>query len=701
MRRLALIALLFLANPAFPLIRTSAERELTAQQTDVTAFNQANAHIATDGSSFFTVWDDFGSGVLGARLDASGAVIDTTPLVVAPAADATLPEIAWGADRYLAVWQTTHAVNGRFIERDGTMREPFEIATRELYGGIETHLAFNGSVFLVTWLDSFNWRGRIIDPDGRLLAGVTLPGTDRDADLGALAGTFYYAYPARTDDNFAMLPRLVTVDASGQVSAPVDLGPANRLVEKFHIAARANDLLIAWSTSSGQELNDVLVTVVGVGAVETIAVPFKWLENVVVDGFGYLLIYGDNNQKLARRAQEAALPPFVVEAPTLTIMSDTATSATRIVSILRRFNAFDTMGGDLYVQNFFGDTTPRPLAAAPRHQELPDIAAATDGVKLAVWLGYETSQRVRAVYAMRLGAGGASLDAQPLRLGTTNNPHAPRVASNGTDWLVVWRNDMRVEAVRVAHDGTLRDSTPLLLNEVQTQSPPVVGWDGTTYLVAYLSGPRIYLANLYAVRVPAGGNPLPRFVVHQSGLLAYPAIAAGPNGALLVWNFSNEVRGALISQGDVVTPLTFQVPYGYITSVAWNRDTFLVAAKNGAPFNATVSWFTVDAFGNLGSAPAPIATSPAIAQSVMPHASAFGDDFLLLWNDPELHAAIIDRGGKLVSGPVVIAPLSTNAAAADGWIINSHTIGLPSRLISRVFLQTLELIANARRRSVR
>jgi hypothetical protein len=139
------------------------------------------------------------------------------------------------------------------------------------------------------------------------------------------------------------------------------------------------------------------------------------------------------------------------------------------------------------------------------------------------------------------------------------------------------------------------------------------------------------------------------------------------------------------------------VPYGYVSSIAWNKDAFLVAMKSGAPFGAQRNWMIVDAFGNLRSHTS-IETKYGNGTA---HVSAFGDDFLLLWNNPELNAVIIDRDGKVVSGPVTIGGMVNSAVAENGWIALSRPIGLPSRLISRVFLQTLELVANARRRSVR
>lgn len=694
LRPVLLSLLVLLASSAYPAIRVSGEREISARVTDLAPFDQTNAHIATDGTSFFTVWEELGSGVLGARLDAKGDVVDTMPLVVA--SGGSIPDIAWGGGHYLAVWQTPYpnrGISGRFIERDGSMGEPFLIRTRELFNGIETDLAFNGSVFLATWLDSFTRQGEIIDPSGHLLAEVAIPGTDPGADVAALAGTFYVAYPARIDPQ--MVPAMVTVDASGHTSAPVQIGPANQLVEKIHVAARSGDLLIAWSTSYGQELNSVVVTVAGVRDVETIPVPYKWLENVVVDGFGYLLVYGDDHQKLFRRAGIPAAPPLNIAAPAYTIMVDTATSNARTVSILRRNNQYDNLGGDLYVHEFF-EKSVKPLATAPRHQEFPAIASA-GGTKLAVWLETRPSERVRTVYARRLDANGNPLDAEPIEIGSTSSRSMTSVASNGTDWLVVWSTDSEVLGKRVAGDGTVLDAAPLKLSDAKPQSPPKVAWDGTSYVVVYTGGVKVYLAFVYATRVPASGPPSEPLRINDTFAVSNAVVAAGPNGALIVWNPFDHVAGALLSPTGTITPLTFEVPYGYLTSIAWNRDAFLVTMYD-ARFR-TLSWMTIDATGNLVTAPPAIETATS---AVYPSVSAFGENFLLFWNDPELRAAIVDRRGTILSGPAAIGPAAINpAAAADGVVLTAHTLDLPTRMVARVFVQTLEWIANARQRSVR
>jgi len=670
---------LLLALALFPLaalasIRVSPERELTPRQVDLAAFDQKNAHIATDGVSFFTIWED-NFDILGARLDASGALIDQTPVAVdATSNPVVLPEIAWGTDRYLAVWQTGSGVRGRFIERDGAMQEPFDIAGRTGYAG-RMHIAFNGSVFLVMWLDA-TFRGAIVDPSGRVLATteITRDFTTSETDLVAMGGTFYFAYGVYRSDG--MHVTALPIEASGEVGSKIEVAPPLRFGEKIHAAARANDLLIAWSAD--QAIHSVRLTRDAVGAVETIPVGFMWLENIVVDGFDYLLVYGDNAQKFARRAGAPATTPLPVSAPPESLLLDAATSGTRIATIMRRYSPFDATGGDLYT-TVFGENAIAPLATGPRHQELPAIAAA-GATKLVVWREHETSERKVALRALRLDASGAPLDAQPIELGASTSRSAPQVASNGTGWLVVWGSNNIVHAVRVSHDGTVIDAAPLPLGNQLIGDIGVV-WDGRSYVVAFGAGVHTTYA-MTVVRVPASGSPELPFGVHAPAPSGSPAIAAGPNGTLIVWYYINHIQGVLLSRTDVITPLALATDYGYPSSVAWNSDAFLLVAS----YRGTLHWLRIDAFGNASQSPASIDAPGAVT----PRVTAFGDAFLLLWIDSDLRAAIINRDGRVAAAPAVIGPAGVTFAAADAQLVTSHPIGHPSHFASRLFVQTIE-----------
>ena len=684
-----LLALALVPLAALGSIHISPERELTPRQFDLPAFDQSDPHIATDGESFFTVWED-AFNILGARLDANGTLIDEIPLPVATTGNSKVdPEIAWDTDRYLAVWQSGAGIHGRFIERDGTMQEPFDIATRAGYAAI-THVAFNGSVFLVMWRDQ-TFRGAIVDPSGRVLAKSEItPQTEfiRDetgTDLVAMGETFYFTYGVYRADGFHVVA--VPVDASGHTGGRIELTSPIRTGEKIHAAARANDLLVGWS--SEQAIHSVRITAVGPGLVESIPVGAMWLENIVVDGSDYLLVYGDNVQKFARRAGIPAAEAFPVSAPPDSLLSDVATGHTRIVAVVRRHSPFDGMGGDLYTM-LFGENVIAPLATAPRHQEYPAIASA-GATKLVVWREQLTSERKVALRALRLDANGEPLDAQPIELIASTVLSPPHVASNGSGWLVVWSRLGTVYAVRVAPDGTVLDAAPLVLGNQLIGTIGVV-WDGTSYVVAFGGG----VGTTYAIgvtRVPSTGSPAPRFGIGAPAPSGSPAMAVGPEGTLIVWNYSNQTQGALLSQRDTLTPLRLATDFGFVTSAAWNRDTFLVIAIR----NGTLRWLRVDPFGNPSESLQSI-SAPGV---VRPQVTPFGDTFLLLWSDSSLRAAILNRAGEIAGEPVIVGPAGGGTfAAADGVIVVSHSIGHPAHFDSRLFVQTIEWTL-PRRRAVR
>jgi hypothetical protein len=70
----------------------------------------------------------------------------------------------------------------------------------------------------------------------------------------------------------------------------------------------------------------------------------------------------------------------------------------------------------------------------------------------------------------------------------------PRVASNGTDYLVVWqdtRNEPNedIYGVRVSASGTLLDPTGILISaDINQQMNPAVAFDGTNYFVVWEDG---------------------------------------------------------------------------------------------------------------------------------------------------------------------------------------------------------------------
>ncbi len=157
---------------------------------------------------------------------------------------------------------------------------------------------------------------------------------------------------------------------------------------------------------------------------------------------------------------------------------------------------------------------PGDLAAgvSAGDQTLPTVARGGSGW-LAVWEDNRAAQGGfvqaptglnpnRDIYAARLDANGALIDTVPIVVNQdTFDQVKPRVAWNGTHWLVVWQSSRTTQfyvtsgiyAARVAPDGTVLDNPPILIEDGDDfdERDPIVASDGVNWLVVwndYLQG---------------------------------------------------------------------------------------------------------------------------------------------------------------------------------------------------------------------
>ncbi len=100
------------------------------------------------------------------------------------------------------------------------------------------------------------------------------------------------------------------------------------------------------------------------------------------------------------------------------------------------------------------------------------------------------------IYAARLDAGGNVIDAVPIVVNQDPFDQVkPRVAWNGQHWLVVWQSARPTQfyvtkgiyAARVAADGSVLDDPPILIEDGDDfdERDPNVASDGTNWLVVY------------------------------------------------------------------------------------------------------------------------------------------------------------------------------------------------------------------------
>jgi hypothetical protein len=131
-----------------------------------TQFQQTNPDVAFDGMNYFAVWQDWyvnGYGIRGTRISQAGHVIDTTFILLS--GDGHAPQISFDGENYLVVWQryppgSWHRdIYGVRIDTAGVLVDSFPISTGagSQLAPTLTHGASNQIfVALSGWTDSIN-----------------------------------------------------------------------------------------------------------------------------------------------------------------------------------------------------------------------------------------------------------------------------------------------------------------------------------------------------------------------------------------------------------------------------------------------------------------------------------------------------------------------------------------------------------------
>lgn len=743
MKRTLLSLLVSLTLPLSAALVPGSEKPVTAPVLDLAAYDQSDARIASDGDAFLAVWIDHaitGPGdVLAMRIAPNGKRLGDEPVPIATtAADESQAAIAWGAGRYLVVWSTPAALRARFAGNDASLSAVIDIAALP-NGATAPRVAFNGHVFLVTWSNGFGatFRGAIVDPDGAVLKTFDIASTDKtiDTTLVASAGAFQFI-TAITD--FGGVPTgngypadvgLTRIDESGTVAPRVVVAPSASPVFALSAASRNDEIAIGWTTAlaiPGASVRTVRVTAAGAGAVESIPADGLVLDDLAADASGFLAIYGDDHQRFLRRLGNPTSTPLAIPALD-TEITDAASNGSITMAIVRGLSRpgfeYGPAGGDLYAMRLDTQTFD-PLAVAPRHQMFPDLAAASD-LRLAVWCEYVAGERRLGILASRLDANGLTLDPAGIDLGAAVfHAGPPRVASNGTDWLVTWVDATSVYGARLSHAGTRLDATPFLIASGALDGSGVaVTWDGAQYVVVYQRGQflRGLRATIRAARISPQGTIAPELTLSAEASNELPTIAGGPDGSLVIWRSGPFLQGALVSRTGSSSPVTFPAssPVGVRPTVAFTSGTYLVAAPVTGSFGTEIQWTLVSPTGNV--------TAPSTAfvpiDSTIVDAYGFpslelepsGDSFLLYWNGvghpreqrlATVYAARIDLRGALVDGPVPIgttlADLWPTLGASGATVVYARPLEHPVREVTRVFARTMQVTPrNPRRRAVR
>ncbi|MFL5731583.1 MAG: S-layer homology domain-containing protein [Chloroflexia bacterium] len=554
----------------------------------VAAGNQQNSQVAAGNGMYLVVWEDSRTNFQGVqsnqlptggepggqnlkdvyalRLDANGQPLDATPIVVAEATwDQFSPQVAWNGQNWLVVWNTqrvagltsTVDVMAARVSPEGVVLDPNGIVVDnsptvdELYPVV----ASDGSNWAVVWFDQESYfelraarvapNGTVMDPSGVPVYAPQFPHAPYNPTI-AFAGDEYLL--AWADNNDIKGERLSTALApmGGLITISAQIGNENMP----DVASNGTDFFVAWQ--DGRDLQTVEVFGARVAHAGQVLDPAGIdisagnggfpSPDVIWDGTQWFVTWEANNSSVY--AARVASTGTVLDPGGRSVVAGTG-SVPAIGSLgtggalvtwtdLRAggFTPYDVYSAPISAAGTVGTASPISMGAPSQRQ--PDLAPNGTGY-LSVFVS-EVSGETR-IKGQRLDANGNALDQEPFLIqGGARNLRDPRVAWNGTLYLVVWENSAGLNSTiagkRVAADGTVLDPSPI---SIMPGNDPDVDAVGGTFLVAGTHEPVLHTRYPKAVRVDAAGVVQGTPVIIGSSFAVNIKVAAFGTRWLVVW----------------------------------------------------------------------------------------------------------------------------------------------------------------------
>lgn len=438
-------------------------------------------------------------------------------------------------------------------------------------------------------------------------SGGTMMGTIVDTDLQVTARPFAimpaasWTRAASAGGGFliaghdsAGVVTAVIVDAAGRVH-PMSL-PVPRLSFDA-VASNGNEYLYLWQSDrtplaaqryspAGEAIGDLQV--IAQSASGNLFAP-----GAVWTGSDYLLTWAAGNDGWMRMLSGAPQSlgkglPSAAAGPSGTYLT---ISPPNMATTIRRLDT----GGAEHVLSYNETTQWSP-------------ALVVDGLEAAV-VWNEAGDVDSNLRFGRIGADGTRRDGPGIALPMAN-VH-PSIASDGTNRLIVWMADNRIQGLFVTRDS--RAGAPFIIGEETHNQWPAVAWTGTKYIVTWQAG--AFGFNVGAEVTPAG--VVTPFLL--SGTAFETIMAAGPR-TLVVSAYDGPGYVMKLSAGFLETPgFSYDLAqepqggdafYSTLHAVSNGRD-YLVAWTRHRAHHAEAWIARIDASGKIIGQPLQVATSDA------------------------------------------------------------------------------------------
>ena len=289
------------------------------------------------------------------------------------------------------------------------------------------------------------------------------------------------------------------------------------------------------------------------------------------------------------------------------------------------------------------------------------------------------------IYGLRVSNALVKVDATSTLVSRqANDERFPRVAYNGTNWLVVWE-DLRpgltsdIWGARLGPTGTVLDPAGIAISQgTSSQKFPAVAANGVDWLVAWQDG-RNGTDDIYASRVSSTGAVLDAggiSVNTASGAQVTPAIAADGTNWFVTWRdaTSTEIWGARVAPSSTVldpSGIKISTSGGSLPAIAYNGTNYLVVWTK--PTNGN------DIFGSRVTPAGSVLDAGALAIPVTaivgsaetnPTVASNGTDWFVAWNDStDVRGARVNAAGTVldVVGVAVSSASNVQNYPTLGW----------------------------------
>lgn len=432
---------------------------------------------ASDGTDHFVVWLSGGAtcsssapcDLYGVRMSAAGAVLGV-PVRIGEGVKETSPKIAFDGTNYLVAWvRERGGIYAARVSRTGALLDatPLQLSTTS----VAPSVACTMSDCLVVWDVARPGLPITFEIHGTRLshAGAVIAPADRTIAAGvslalAASQTGYLLGHSPTGDSPWNLTRL---DATGTV-----MGSSVTGLPRGAIASNGTDFAAAWYQPAGSAIPQGTygARINAAGALVDMAGVMLDATNTAPIRFGAFA--AGRYQFASNTGAVVGLTPAGVAVPRVSTSAfgstaPTGFSASATASYV--FAASSATGMSLDVCAARLPATPAEpaptmltLTTGANSQTSPRIAF--DGTNyLVVWIDTRNGSAGANVYGVRVSTDGRVLDSRALRI--SNTATDANVGYDGTQFVVFWSNNdsatsrFRVFATRVRSDGTVVDAT--------------------------------------------------------------------------------------------------------------------------------------------------------------------------------------------------------------------------------------------------